>query len=192
MSSSTLLSVFAIALSALALAWQVVAWRRGGHFVKVALSEKRWPYEYNRRPGITVRVMNVGRLPVTVEAVSFARYRKSHKAYGCESYDGSALPFRLDPGSSASWTFTREDVSQALRRVMTLDPVQNDKLWAFVLLGTGELVYVRWRLPKLRLKPESWLSYWWHMPLYWWHKAKRGVASWIFDRLDRLLRKPRP
>jgi len=132
MSTATLLSVVAIALSALSLGWQAVSWRLGGGRITGWLSIEEPPSIGDAM--VVVHAINTGRSATTVTDVRSPVTRKGDVGSSNDVRrleDSDPVPCRIEPGGHAIWKYpiatglTMSEISSfryaALRVVVTVN-----------------------------------------------------------------------
>ena len=150
-----ILSIAAIAVSLVSVAWQIVSWRHSGVRARVAIvgvaSEMSWPADKARSFGplphevstFGVTVSNVGRLPfdvasIIVEVGPFL----THLDGRMQDVAGPLLPARVDVGAQCTWFWDAESFGSAVSNCQHAKAETDQKatVKASARLGTGALV----------------------------------------------------
>ena len=148
-------SILALALSGIAITWQIVSWRYTGSVVKAELvagavgrgglvssSIQNWNPHLVRSQGFSdlqvgVRVSNVGRTAADIQTWSI----KSTGGWGY-SLPGYHLnqdtPIRLEPGSQKDFWVPAADIANLLRVSSTAKDGRPTELSASVNMATGK------------------------------------------------------
>jgi hypothetical protein len=138
-----ILSITAIVISCLSLAWQVVAWVGSGPVIRVTVSQALPTYGPGMgtsvgEPHVCVTAANSGRSPITI------------KNWGLKLPDGrtlailgkpwsAVLPCRLDPGADASWYAETKSVTDSC----AANGIRYQDLFAYVSLADGRTIKAR-------------------------------------------------
>lgn len=141
------LSIIALVLSVVALAWQAWTWLRSGPVIKVTVSQTLPLYPNHAGDWHTsVAAVNSGRAATTITSFGFETadgrtlYTSSPAAWS------DRLPHRLEPHSSAS----RHAPTDELTQTCADNSTQYQQLRAWVAGGSGKKVYARTRGIKLQ------------------------------------------
>jgi hypothetical protein len=140
---TAILSITAIVISCVSLAWQVVTWRQSGPVITVTVSQAMPTYGPGMgtsvgEPHVCVTAANSGRSPITV------------KNWGLKLADGrtlamrgtswsAALPCRLEPGADASWYVETKSVTESC----AANGIRYQDLLAYVSLADGQTIKAR-------------------------------------------------
>jgi len=87
-----------------------------------------------------IQVVNHGRAPLSVDRVSLCTRGGVMQFVPIGDVFGPALPYRLEPGTNASWYVTEENAERLVRssREALGEPVTG--VYMSALLGTGRMV----------------------------------------------------
>ncbi|MGW4309502.1 hypothetical protein V6574_19285 [Streptomyces sp. SM1P] len=110
--STTAIAILALVLSVLSLLWQAWSWWRSGPIIRVTGGTDSPVFE-GQRSDLSYRyieAVNTGRAAATIEAfgVTLPSGLKPirHGQDDLDAVEPCALPYRLEPNSSARWYFT--------------------------------------------------------------------------------------
>ncbi|MFF2436634.1 hypothetical protein ACFVU4_21055 [Streptomyces sp. NPDC058107] len=123
--STTAIAIVALVLSVASLLWQGWSWYRSGPIIKVtgAADSPIFEGQQSDLGYHYIQAVNKGRAAATIEAFGVALpsglRRVSHAQEDLAAVEPCALPYRLEPHSSARWYFTTqmfqgEEVREAL------------------------------------------------------------------------------
>lgn len=135
-----ILSVTAIVLSASALGWQVITWRRSGAVVSVTTGTAARTYgDRVGDPHVDITASNKGRSAVTVSSWGLKHPDGRKMAIFQHAPWSASTPHRLGPGESASWYVLTEAVVGSCAE----QGIRYQDLIAWVRLGDGREITAR-------------------------------------------------
>lgn len=112
-------SVLALLMSAAALGWQVVSWRRSGARLRVVTAQGIVGSPPSGSWFFSVDISNTGRLATEVSGVGFQLARSDNRMQIVDILDvfgmQIALPQTLEPGASMSVRYAPERLAEVLR-----------------------------------------------------------------------------
>jgi hypothetical protein len=139
---ANILSITAIVLSVVSIAWQVKTWRESGPVVQVTANQAFLTYGPEiSDPHVDVTATNKGRAPITVKSWGLELPGGQHMAMLEYSRMSASLPHRLEPGADASWYVETKTVTEKCAS----EGVRYQDLTAYVTLGDGRTVKARRR-----------------------------------------------
>jgi hypothetical protein len=139
-----ILSITAIILGGASLGWQVLTWRQSGPVVVVTATQAFPTYGHGASssigdPHVDVSAQNKGRSPVTVKNWGLKLADGRNMAILEPASWSAKLPYRLEPGDSASWYADTESV----KRSCAANGIRYQDLIAYVSLGDGRTVQAK-------------------------------------------------
>lgn len=159
--TALLISAVSLLLAGLSLGWQIAQWLlsagrakatlmhglmqgSGAYVGPVGKAGRPFDLDKLRRQGVDgpavvgIQVVNHGRAPLSVERVSLCTRGGAMQFVPVDDVLGPGLPYRLEPGTNASWYVTEDSAGRLAHssREALGEPVTG--VYMTALLGTGK------------------------------------------------------
>ena len=133
-----IVAIVAVALSAVNVTWNVLAWLHSGSRVKVEVPRGFLVMQDGAAGSdvISVTVMSVGRISISVTMWGFVTPNGEQIVVPIPAPWLKPVPHTLDPGHQASWHIRTEHFSDEMLSLWR----ESGKLFGFVRLGNGKRV----------------------------------------------------